>query len=191
MIYRWLKKALGLLLIAVFVVLFINSALFLKFFYPYPHQELVSKYSTQYGMDPYLVLAVIRSESRFDEKAQSRVGAKGLMQIMPDTGQWIAYQLKLDDYEEAKLNLPQYNIRMGIWYLAYLDKSFAGDTIKLIAAYNAGETKVRKWLEDKVWTGKVENLDQIPYLETRKYVESVLFDYQVYKRIYQENGNNE
>jgi soluble lytic murein transglycosylase len=109
------------------------------------------------------------------------------MQIMPETGEWIAREIKLADYTEDKLFQPQYNIPMGIWYLSYLDKVFKGDLPKLLASYNAGERKVKKWLNEGTWTGKLQDIDQIPYEETRKYLERVLFDYQVYKRIYKKS----
>ena len=184
MIYRWWQRISGLFLLGVIVILLINSAWFIKIFYPYPHQELVGKYSKEYKVDPHLVLAVIRTESRFYSGATSRVGAKGLMQIMPDTGQWIAKQIKISEYNEDKLYQPPYNIHMGIWYLSYLDRSFDGNLPQMLAAYNAGDNKVRKWLSDGTWSGRQQDLEQIPYPETRSYVERVLFDYQVYKRIY-------
>lgn len=184
--YRWWQRVLSLLFLGVIVMLLINCSWFLKFFYPYPHQELVSKYCQEYEVDPYLVLAVIRTESRFYSKAESRVGARGLMQIMPETGQWIAKQMKISEYSEDKLYQPAYNIPMGIWYLAYLDRSFSGNLAQLLAAYNAGDSKVRKWLSEGTWTGRQQDLEQIPYQETRQYMERVLFDYQVYRRIYRE-----
>lgn len=184
MIYRWWQKISALLLLGVIIILLINSAWFLKVFYPFPHQELVTKYSEEYKVDPHLILAVIRTESRFYSKANSPVGAKGLMQIMPETGSWIAKQLRIKEYTEDKLYQPQYNIPMGIWYLAYLDHSFDGNLAQMLAGYNAGESKVRKWLSEGTWSGRQQDLAQIPYQETREYIERVLFDYQIYKRIY-------
>jgi len=118
LIYHWWQRISGLFLLGIMVILLINSAWFLKIFYPYPHQELVSRYSQEYNVDPRLVLAVIRTESRFYSQAKSQVGAKGLMQIMPETGLWIAKQLKINEYTEDKLYQPPYNIPMGIWYLS-------------------------------------------------------------------------
>lgn len=185
MLYRWWRKLSILVFLGIVVILLINSSWFLKIFYPYPHQELVIKYSRENNVDPYLVLAIIRTESRFYPGAKSPVGAKGLMQIMPDTGYWIARQMGLRDFSEEKLYLPDYNIAMGVWYISYLDKIFAGDLPKLLAAYNAGEGKVKKWLTNGTWTGRIQDIRQIPFEETRKYIERILFDYQVYKRIYQ------
>jgi len=184
LLYRWLRKIFLLILLGLMLVFLVNSSWFVKLFYPYPHREIIETYAKEYAVDPYLVLAIIRTESRFHTKADSIAGAKGLMQIMPETGDWIARQMKLDGYSREKLYDPGFNIQMGIWYLTYLDKNFRGNLPKMLAAYNAGEQKVRKWLNEGTWTGNLQDTDQIPYPETRDYVDRVLFDYQVYKRIY-------
>lgn len=175
---------LSLIVLGVVLVTLVNSAWFLKLFYPYPHRDLIAGYSREYQVDPYLVLALIRTESRFFSRADSRAGAKGLMQIMPETGAWIAGQMRISDYSVEKLYQPDYNIPMGIWYLAYLDKVFKGDLVKILAAYNAGERKVKDWLNEGTWSGRQKDLDRIPYEETRSYIDKVLFDYQVYRKIY-------
>lgn len=184
MFYRWWRKVFSLIIMGLVIIVLVNSAWFLKLFYPFPHEELVVKYTREYRVDPYLVLALIRTESRFYAHARSRVGAKGLMQIMPETGRWIAGQLKIEGFTEDMLFEPQYNIQMGIWYLAYLDNVFRGDTGKMLAAYNAGEHKVKKWLAEGTWSGRLTDVQQIPFSETREYIDRVLFDYQVYKRVY-------
>lgn len=179
-----LKKFVLLLLLLLLAVLVVNSSWFLKIYYPYPHQELVDEHCQKYDIDPLLVMAIIRTESKFSSQAHSRVGAKGLMQIMPETGAWIAKQMKISNFTEEMLFKPEYNIPMGIWYISYLERTFKGDLSVILAAYNAGERKVRTWLTEGIWTGKQQDIDQIPYRETRKYVDKVLFDYAVYKRIY-------
>ncbi len=184
MLYRWWSKISLVFLVGLAAIFIVQSSWFLKFFYPFPHQELIVKYCREYQIDPYLTLAIIRTESRFSSKAHSPAGARGLMQIMPDTGYWIAEQMKIKDFKKEMLYQPPYNIPMGIWYLAYLDKTFQGDLPKILAAYNAGESKVRKWLSDKTWSGRQQDVEQIPYPETQQYIERVLFDYQIYKRIY-------
>lgn len=188
MFYRWWRKIAFLFLLGFLLVLLINSSWFLKIFYPYPHQEHILKSSNEYQVDPHLVLAIIRTESRFYSRANSRAGAKGLMQIMPETGIWIAGQMKIQGFQEDMLYQPEYNLRMGIWYLSYLQKVFKGDTVKTLAAYNAGENKVKKWLLEGLWTGMEKDISQIPFAETREYIERVLFDYHIYKRVYQKAG---
>lgn len=185
MIYRLAKK-IALIFIVVFIlVLLINSTWFLKIFYPFPHQELIIPRSAEHQVDPYLVLAIIRTESKFQAKANSNAGAKGLMQIMPDTGSWIAKQMGIPDFTEEKLYQADYNIPMGIWYISYLNSVFGKDVSKVLAAYNAGEYKVKKWIAEGIWTGRQEDIVQIPYAETREYIDKVLIDYHIYKRIYE------
>lgn len=184
MIKKWWQKISALIVLGFLLIVIINSSWFLKLFYPFPHRELVLEYSSEYGVDPFLVLALMRTESRFYARANSPAGAKGLMQIMPETGSWIAKQLQMPDFTEDKLYQPQYNIPMGIWYLVYLDSVFSGDLIKVLAAYNAGEHNVKKWLKEGTWSGRQQDLEQIPYAETREYIDKVLFDYHIYKRLY-------
>ncbi len=185
MLKKLLKKIGAILLVGFLFIYILTSPWFLKKLYPYPHRDLVMQSCAAYQVEQYLVLAIIKAESRFYSDAHSRVGARGLMQIMPETGTWIAQQMKLEDFGADKLYNPSYNIPMGIWYIAYLSGNFDGSTVKVLAAYNAGEYKVKKWLKEGVWTGEPQDIAQIPYKETREYVDRVLFNYQVYKRIYQ------
>lgn len=186
MLYRALKKVGLILLVGLFFIYILTSPWFLQKLYPYPHRDLIMEYCATYQVEQYLVLGIIKAESRFHVNAQSHVGARGLMQIMPETGNWIAEQMKIEDYTVDKLYNPSYNIPMGVWYLAYLDRTFAGNMVKVVAAYNAGEHKIKKWLTEGNWTGEMQDIKQIPYQETREYVDRVLFNYQIYKRIYQD-----
>lgn len=178
------RRIIGLLALGIILTILINSSWFLRIFYPFPHQELLTESCEKYQVDIYMVLAVMRTESRFYSDAESRVGARGLMQIMPKTGEWIARQMQITDYTEDMLYQPAYNIPMGVWYLAYLQKNFKGNMVQMLAAYNAGESKVQKWISEGTWDGSRYDLDRIPYGETKKYVERVLFDYEIYQRIY-------
>lgn len=189
--YKKALKKVGLvLLVGLFFIYILTSSWFLQKLYPFPHRELVLQNCASYEVDHFLVLAIIKAESRFLSTAQSPVGARGLMQIMPETGSWIAEKMKIKDYTAEKLYSPSYNIPMGIWYLAYLNRNFAGNTVKVLAAYNAGEYKVRRWMTEGNWTGELEDIQQIPYKETREYVDRVLFNYQIYKKIYQNQRDN-
>lgn len=170
--------------LAALVILLINSAWVWRIFYPFPHQELVYRYSRQFGIDPYLVAAVIRVESKFRSEAESEVGARGLMQIMPETAKWAANQMQLQDYHPDRLYEPEFNIQIGVWYLTDLMHEFRGNTALAIAAYNGGRGNVRQWLQSSQWSGDVQSMDKIPYAETRRYVQDVLFNYQIYKKIY-------
>lgn len=155
-------------------------------YFPLPHEyrAMMFHYAEENRLNPYLVAAVIRNESRFRPRAISAQGARGLMQIMPETGEWIAQQMKLQDYHPDKLYDPEYNIRLGCWYLANLHQEFGGSTVRALAAYNGGRSNVQKWLKNRQWTGERETLEQIPFSETREYVSRVLGDYELYRRIY-------
>jgi soluble lytic murein transglycosylase len=174
----WAAALLGI------VILLLNSAWFWRLFYPFPHQELVSRYSRQFEVDPYLVAAIIRVESKFHSQAESQAGARGLMQIMPETARWAAEQMLIEDYDPDRLYEPEFNIRIGVWYLANLTHEFRGNIVLVVAAYNGGRGNVRQWLEDSRWSGDIRKLEEIPYPETRRYVQDVMFNYQMYKRIY-------
>ncbi|MGE5397311.1 MAG: lytic transglycosylase domain-containing protein [Chitinophagales bacterium] len=173
----------GVIIIVLAIVL--SFPRWITYFYPLPHKELVMKYSAQYDVDPYLVFAVIRTESDFQSQATSSSGARGLMQLMPETASWAAQQAGLKDYEESQLSDPNVNIRLGCWYLNDLSREFKGRLPLVIAAYNAGRGNVREWLVQGVWDGSTENLQKIPFPETRMHVQRVLNDYEVYRTIYE------
>jgi soluble lytic murein transglycosylase len=187
-LYRIIKKIAVVLLAGLIAIQLMTNSWFLRHFYPFPHRELVIENCSTYKVDPYLVLAIIKAESRFYSNAQSNMGARGLMQIMPETGNWAARQLQIKGFSEEKLYEPDYNIPIGVWYISYLKNTFNGNTVMVLAAYNAGENNVRRWLGSGAWTGKLQDIENIPYKETREYVDRVLYNYQVYKRIYKENS---
>ncbi|MFZ5824510.1 MAG: lytic transglycosylase domain-containing protein [Bacillota bacterium] len=151
--------------------------------YPLTYETIILRRARENGLDPYLVAAVIRAESRFRPEATSPQGARGLMQIMPETGEWAAGQMQLDFHPDY-LYEPEYNIRIGCWYLANLVKEFEGDTVLALAAYNGGRNNVKKWLSERRWTGESHTLEQIPFPETRHYVAVVLRDYKRYLWLY-------
>ena len=135
-------------------------------------------------VDPYLVFAIIRAESKYQNTAQSSVGARGLMQIMPETGRWIAEQQGIQDFYPESLHDPETNIRLGCWYLSYLNREFNGNTPMVVAAYNAGRGKLKEWVVNGQWDGSPETIDNIPFQETRLYVKNVLKNYEAYQAIY-------
>lgn len=150
--------------------------------FPMEYEETIAVYAQQYGVDPFLVYAVIHTESRFREDALSPAGAVGLMQVTPDTGLFIASRLEIPSYTEEMLRDPEMNIRMGIYYLSYLEERFERVETRL-AAYNAGPNRVQGWLEDEgISPGGV--LPHIPFEETRNYVERVLQREKIYRLLY-------
>lgn len=156
-----------------------------KIVYPYPHRDIIEKYAVQYGVDPLIVVAVIREESKFLPQSESHKGAKGLMQLMPSTAQSIAESIGDKTYSDKDLLIPEKNIQYGTWYLASLQKVFSNNTTLVIAAYNGGRGHVQEWIK----TGQIdpENISQqdIPFKETRVYVGRVLKSYQKYNTLYQ------
>lgn len=177
-------KVLALLLILVSLIWGAQLGPAQKLFYPYPHRSVVEKYAALYQVDPLLVVAVMREESKFLPQSESRKGAKGLMQIMPDTAQWIAGNLGDAGFQPNDLLKPDKNIQYGTWYLANLKKEFAGNTVLVIAAYNGGRGHVKEWINtDQIDPGNVQEKD-IPFLETRQYVDRVLKSYQKYIMLY-------
>lgn len=185
-----MRKHKILILVATVIIIATSSLMsinwVLKVIYPTDYNEIVYKYAYEYDLDPYLVFSIIKAESKFKEEATSKKDAKGLMQIAPITGRWAADVLKIENYNEDMLYVPETNIRMGCWYLSTLKKEFDGNLRNIIAAYNAGSGNVKKWLSDNTYSQNGE-LVQIPFEETRKYTVKVLTGYKVYKIIYEKN----
>ena len=172
------------ILIAILIFYFGFMFAIKKYVYPYKYSEYVNKYSEEYGLDPYLVLAVIKTESNFDKTAVSKKDAKGLMQIMDTTGEWVAEELNINYFMPSMLFDPELNIRMGSWYLNNLEEEFDDNLDLVLAAYNGGSGNVNKWLSHEEYSADGENLDYIPFPETKKYVDKVKVNYNIYKYLY-------
>lgn len=155
---------------------------FSELLYPQVYKDIVLNVSKRLNINPYLILAVMREESRFDYLARSPAGALGLMQLMPETakkeGKKIGIRLK-KDYEIFE---PEKNIFIGSFYLKKLIEEF-DNTVIAIAAYNAGEKAVSSWLKNNSYKDIDEFLEDIPYAETKGYVQKVLTSYFEYLRI--------
>lgn len=158
----------------------------MKKIYPLKYSEIVHKYSEEYNIDPYLLLAVIKAESNFDPYAVSHKSAYGLMQVTSTTGEWIAEQMKIKDFKISRLYEPEDNIAMGCWYIDNLRKEFGNNMDIVLAAYNAGRGNVQKWLADKEYSKDGKNLHYIPFKETDKYIKKIKVNYKIYKWLYGE-----
>jgi soluble lytic murein transglycosylase len=145
------------------------AALGLRILYPVDELDRVRAHAEAAGLDPALVCAVVRAESRFRADAVSPRGAVGLMQIMPDTAAWIAGRLDVGEFD---IRDPETNLRFGTWYLRYLIGRF-GSLDLALAAYNAGPTRVAGWVAEGA----------TPYPETAAYVTRVLSAVPVYRFI--------
>lgn len=135
------------------------------------------------GVDPYLVAAIIREESQYDWQAVSRVGAIGLMQVMPGTANNVAQRLGLPAVGREDLFDQETNIRIGVRYVEQLLEQFSGNIAYAIASYNAGPVTVGNWITLYRGRSQDEFVELIPYQETRQYVKRVLRSYREYTRL--------
>ena len=151
---------------------------------PLRHDDIIRQQAAQKNLDPALIAGVIYVESRFRDQT-SHAGAKGLMQIMPSTADYIAGKSGGTEFEQGDLATPQINIAYGSWYLRYLLDRYHGNTVLALAAYNGGEGKVDEWWRTAADRGeRFRVADHIPFPETREYVGKVLDARRAYRREY-------
>ena len=190
------KKRKGASKIIAFLVLIIIIALFIlvlpgtlkKVSYPVVYREFIEEFSDLYSLDASLVAAIVYTESSYDVNATSNVGARGLMQVMPSTGEWIHGKLKKQyPFNPDVLYTVDGALTYGCWYLDFLCDRFDGDITSVIAAYHAGQGEVEKWLKDPVYSSDGKTLSALPEgaRATRHYVEKVKKVYDYYKEVYQ------
>ena len=156
-----------------------------RWFYPQKYTELVESAGQEFGVDEDLIYAVIRTESGFREEIESHAGAVGLMQLTPDTFEWLQ-EYHLDGevlYPAERLKEAAVNIRYGVYYLSWLLSQY-GDVDTACAAYNAGPNKVDGWLGDSRYSEDGKTLTLIPITETKQYVEKVKDALEKYRELY-------
>ena len=179
-----------LLLLAVLVVvgaclLRLGHDYFMRTAYPLGYREIVEEEAQTQGVDPALVYAVMKAESNFDPNATSHAGARGLMQITPDTFDWLQTKLREGvPYTADDLYTPLVNIRYGCKFLQILQDKYSEQTTAL-SAYNAGIGTVNNWLSNPDVSQDGVELDRIPYPETERYVNAVLQNYHKYRELYE------
>lgn len=149
--------------------------------YPFPYLETIVKWSNKRELNTVLVTALIRQESRFMPKIKSVVGATGLMQVMPKTGEETAKKINLVSYDLENVND---NVNLGTHYLDFTHKEYKNNSMLAVASYNAGPNAVSRWLKQFGFDDVDAFVDKIPYPETRGYVESVFENYWNYLQIY-------
>jgi soluble lytic murein transglycosylase len=190
---KWLRPALVALprkrtmltaFLLVAAVLLVVIPLFVRWMYPLKYEEQIFYSSEVNGADPFLVMAIIRVESKFDPNKRSVKGAEGLMQLMPSTVDWAIQHGKFPPTFRENVKDPAINIHIGTWWIAGLTREFKGNKVAAVAAYNAGPGNVQKWLKQGRWDGTQAHVRQIPYGETRHYIQRVMFFYEKYKTIY-------
>ena len=154
--------------------------------YPLEYREQIVRTAAEFNLSPALIAAVIRNESSFRPTAESAVGAKGLMQLMPATAEWIAQKTGFSDYRLELLYDPDVNIRFGCWYLNYLSTLFRGDPLCVVCAYHAGQGEISSWLADPLISsdGLTMSYDKLPEGPTKTYAGRVTRDYGIYQAKY-------
>jgi soluble lytic murein transglycosylase len=151
---------------------------------PLRHDDIIRQQAGDKNLDPSLIAGIIYVESRFRDQT-SHAGAKGLMQLMPSTADYIARKSGGTAFVQGDLADPQINIAYGSWYLRYLLERYHGNTVLALAAYNAGEGKVDEWWRNAADRGEsFRAADHIPFPETRGYVAKVLEARRAYRREY-------
>ena len=172
-----------ILFISLFLILsFPVGKSVLKAIYPQKYEASVQKYSEQYGIDESLIYAVIKTESSFVPTAVSDVGAMGLMQVMPETHEWLSGKLKRDEDVSVLFN-EDTGIEYGTYLLRILFDEFH-DIETAIAAYHAGIGRVRGWLQDETYSKDGKTLDVIPFKDTAHYVNKVKRAVRIYENLY-------
>jgi soluble lytic murein transglycosylase len=148
--------------------------------YPKPYWDLVRRQARASRLDPYLVMGLIRQESTFNPGAISSANARGLMQLLPGTAARVAHRKR---GVGGRIYDPAYNIRLGCAYFAGLLKMFGDSVEQALAAYNAGDSRVTAWLNQRQYSEPAEFAETIPFRETRLYVQAVLRDAEVYRQL--------
>ena len=161
--------------------------------YPLMYNDIIVKYAEENNLAPALVAAVIMNESSFRPEVKSGVGATGLMQLMPDTAEWIAHKLRMDDVYSFKLmEDPDTNIRFGCWYLSYLSSLFNSNPLCVVCAYHAGQGEIASWLSNPLYSSDGTTLiySNLPDGPTKTYAGRVTRDYGIYQKKYYQHDNS-
>jgi len=157
---------------------------FWRFLFPLPYREPLTASANAQGLDPYLLAGLIRQESEFNPGAVSRANALGLTQLIPGTGRMMARAQGFGPFSSGMLFQPDVSLRLGAAYLKTQLSSWNGNLEQTLAAYNAGPGRVREWLTWANYREPAEFVESIPFTETREYVQAVLRNASVYRRLY-------
>ena len=157
---------------------------FWRLAFPLPYRKSLEEYCRAQMLDPYLMAALIRQESEFNPNAISRANARGLAQVMPATGRQLSRKLGMPGFRTAMLFTPDTNLKLGTYYLKQLSDELQGKWEAALASYNAGKSHVTTWLAAGNYREPAEFVESIPFNETRAYVQSVLRNAEVYRKLY-------
>ena len=175
-----------ILFFSIIILLFFSIYILKNVFYPLTHFEIVKTEASKNGIDPYLVMAIIKTESGFNNEATSKKEAKGLMQIMDTTASDINSEINVVDDVNDNLYDENINIALGCKYFSNLVKKYNGNYYIAICAYNAGMGNVDKWLEQGIINKDLNNYKDIslPFKETENYLMKVIIRYKMYRFLY-------
>lgn len=157
---------------------------FWKLAFPLPYRADLERFAKRNGLDPFLVAALIRQESEFNPKAISPANARGLTQILPSTGRELSRKLKVRPYSTARLYQPVVSLEFGSYYFKMMTDSLGGHFEAALAAYNAGLSRAHAWLSWGDFHEPAEFVETVPFSETRTYIQTVLRNADVYRRLY-------
>ncbi|HXP84142.1 MAG TPA: transglycosylase SLT domain-containing protein [Bryobacteraceae bacterium] len=160
---------------------------FWRLAFPLPYRQDLERFARDNQVDPFLIAGLIRQESEFDVKAVSPSNARGLTQILPSTGRELSRRLSIPTYTTARLFQPAVNLQIGTFYLKTLTGQVNGHTEAALAAYNAGLTRARAWLTWGEFREPAEFVEAVPFSETRNYIQIVMRNADVYRRVYGTN----
>jgi soluble lytic murein transglycosylase len=150
---------------------------------PLRHEDIIRQQASDKGLDPFLIAGVIYAESKFSD-ATSHAGARGLMQITPQTAEAIAQRTGGVSFRQEDLADPQVNISYGAWYLRNMLDRYGDNEVLALAAYNAGQGNVDRWIAEAQAEGRALTVDAIPFGETRAYVDRVRDAERQYRETY-------
>lgn len=178
-------KLLFLIVCVILVIIILSKIIFKNYIFPLKYFDIVKSEAAKNNIDPYLVMAVIKTESNFDQNAISNKDAKGLMQIMDSTANDLQNKLNISN-DQANLFDEQINISLGCKYLSSLIKKYNGNYYLAVCAYNAGMGNVDKWLKNGLISEKLvqyKNVN-IPFKQTKDYLYKVINSYNIYRKLY-------
>ena len=162
--------------------------------HPYQYRELIEQEAAGTNLHPAFVAAIVLNESSFNPQAESSVGARGLMQMMPETAQWVFEKIgDTGDFSFDAMYDPATNVRYACWYLHYLSERFRGDPVLVAAAFHAGQSTVQNWLNDSRYSQDSQTISLEDMMDgpTKTYATRVTRAFAVYRRLYYEGGQPE
>jgi soluble lytic murein transglycosylase len=152
--------------------------------FPQPYWPVLQSDAQQQGLDPFLIASLIRQESEFNPTVISYANAWGLMQLLPRVGSVLARQQRVRPYRTEFLLIPRVNLKLGTLYFRQLMNEFNGQPEYALAAYNAGDDRVKAWLANGPYGSLPEFVESIPFTQTREYVEAIMRNREMYRRLY-------